>query len=79
MSAAPLKTLAGLNNSVHSIKFKARLDNSKIQHSLQRNRKKPLICTSRRQRRKMSIERTSHVTETLCDKANNTIITHSKR
>lgn len=73
MSAAPLKTLAGLNNGVHSMKFKAQMDNTKRQYALKKNRKRPLECTSRRGY-KMPIERTSHVTETLYDKANPTLI-----
>lgn len=80
MIAVPLKTLAGLNNGVHSIKFKARLDNPKRSLKGNINKNRPLICSSRRSvKPKIPIGRTTYNTKTLYNKANSTLIIHSKR
>lgn len=83
MSATPLKikNLARLNNNVHSIKFKARLDNSKRSLKNNTNINRPLVCSSRRSaKQKIQIGENACKIETLYNKANSTrIIIHSKR
>ena len=82
MIVVPLTTLACLNNSVYSLKRKARLDNQKRYLKSNINKNRPLVCSSRRSAKpKIPIRRTTYSnTETLYDKANSThIIIHSKR
>lgn len=85
MSSAPLKikNLARLNNGVHSIKFKARLDNSKRSLENNTNTNRPLVCSVCSSRRfakpKLPIEENACKTETLYKKANHTLIIRSTR
>lgn len=82
MIVVPLKTLAGLNNSVYSLKRKARLDNQKRFLKSNINKNRPLVCSSRRSAKpkpKIPIGRTTCSIKTLYEKTNSTLIIHSER